>query len=76
VIGTGETSGDTYTTTSILHNHITAHKGQSVSGQQKLVMTGPTSQLTVIMQLHFTINANGGVTAFLDSFTSSCELSS
>ena len=74
VIGTGEISGDVYSTTSILHDHITAHKGQTVSAQQKLVMTSATTRLTVLMQLHITINATGVVTAFLDEFTSSCEL--
>jgi hypothetical protein len=72
IVGIGETSGDGYFTTSTSHDHITAHKGQTVSGQQKLVMTGPTTQLTVFLQLHFTINSNGEVTAFVDTFTSSC----
>ena len=72
IIGTGETSGDSYSTTSTIHDHITAHKGQSISAQQKIVMTGPTTQLTVFLQLHITISANGDVTAFLDSFTTSC----
>jgi hypothetical protein len=74
IVGTGEISGDLYSTTSILHNHITAHKGQTVSAQQKLVLTGATTKLTVLMQLHITINADGIVTAFLDEFTSTCEL--
>jgi hypothetical protein len=72
IVGIGETSGDSYATTSTLHDHVNVHKGQSVSAQQKIVMTGPTTQLTVLLQLHITISANGDVTAFLDSFTSTC----
>jgi hypothetical protein len=74
VSGTGETSGDVYSTSSTLHDHITAHKGQTVSTQQKLVMTSITSQFTLLIQLHITINANGTVTAFLDALSSTCEL--
>jgi hypothetical protein len=72
IVGTGETSGDSYATTSTLHDHVTVHKGQSVSAQQKIVMTGPTTQLTIFLQLHITISANGTVSAFLDGFTSTC----
>ena len=72
IVGIGETSGDSYATTSTLHDHVTVHKGQSASAQQKIVMTGPTTQLTIFLQLHITISANGDVTAFLDSFSSTC----
>lgn len=75
ISGTGLTTGDSYQATGETLGTIYSRVGGEVTDVNnfKIIGQGPGNNFLVHENFHFTVNANGEVTAFVDNFSVECK---
>jgi len=73
--GTGFTTGDKYQGTGETRSNFNGTVGleETYVNNFKIIGQGPGNNFLVHENLHFTVNANGQVTAFVDNFSVECK---
>ncbi len=75
ISGTGLTTGDKYQATGVTQGTFTGKVGfeETDVNNFKIIGQGPGNNFLVHENFHFTVNANGQVTAFVDNFSVKCK---
>jgi hypothetical protein len=75
VTGVGLVTGDEYRLITVENFHLSTAKGatQTVSSRVRLIRLGRNQNLHATSRMHITIDANGRVTANIDTFTIECH---
>jgi hypothetical protein len=75
VVGVGLTTGDIYRGTGVSQGVYTGQVGETVTEIEnfRLIGPGPGNNLLVHETFHFTVNANGELTSFVDNYSVECK---
>jgi hypothetical protein len=77
VIGIGQTTGDVYRGTGVSRGSLFVKEGEirTETENEVFMLIGPGAGNNFLVHgiLHYTVNANGDVTAFVDNYTVECK---